>query len=136
LMLPPLMAAAMLHYFYLGPMYAVSAGVVDARTRATAVAITLFAVNLIGLGLGPTLIGLLSTVLKTMMLSGADLGLTLDLCKEAASLSADQVAACTSADARGLQWSIIIFASIYGWAAIHYLLAGKTLQRDMVAKTA
>ena len=50
--------------------------------------------------------------------------------------SADQVAACTSADARGLQWSIIIFASIYGWAAIHYLLAGKTLQRDMVAKTA
>jgi MFS family permease len=136
LMLPPLMAAAMLHYFYLGPMYAVSAGVVDARTRATAVAITLFVVNLIGLGLGPTLIGLLSTVLKTMMLSGADLGLTLDLCKDTASLSADQVAACTSADARGLQWSIIIFATIYAWAAIHYLLAGKTLQRDMVAKTA
>ena len=117
-------------------MYAVSAGVVDARTRATAVAITLFAVNLIGLGLGPTLIGLLSTVLKTMMISGADLGLTLDLCKEAVGLTADQVTACNSADARGLQWSIIIFASIYGWAAIHYLLAGKTLQRDMIAKTA
>ncbi|MGE6698677.1 spinster family MFS transporter [Hyphomonas sp. NPDC076900] len=136
LMIPPLMLAATLHYFYLGPMYAVSAGVVDSRTRATAVAITLFAVNLIGIGLGPTLIGFLSTGLKTMMLGGNDLGLTLSMCKDVTGLAADQVAACRDADARGLQWSIIIFASLYGWAAIHYLLAGKTLGRDMLPKTA
>jgi hypothetical protein len=136
MMIPPLMLAATLHYFYLGPMYAVSAGVVDSRTRATAVAITLFAVNLIGIGLGPTLIGFLSTFLKTNMLSGNDLGLTLAICKDITVLAADQVAACKSADARGLQWSIIIFASLYGWAAIHYLLAGKTLSRDMLSKTA
>ncbi|OZB17194.1 MAG: MFS transporter [Hyphomonas sp. 34-62-18] len=136
LMIPPLMLAATLHYFYLGPMYAVSAGVVDSRTRATAVAITLFAVNLIGIGLGPTLIGFLSTGLKTMMLSGNDLGLTLQMCKDVTVLAADQGAACRDADARGLQWSIIIFASLYGWAAIHYLLAGKTLGRDMLPKTA
>ena len=136
LMLPPLMAAALLHYFYLGPMYAVSTGVADARTRATAVALTLFAVNLIGIGLGPTLIGILSTFLKTMMLGGYDLGLTLEICKDVTGLPDAQAAACNSANARGLQWSIIIFATIYAWAAIHYLLAGKTLQRDMVAKTA
>lgn len=136
LMIPPLMLAATLHYFYLGPMYAVSAGVVDSRTRATAVAITLFAVNLIGIGLGPTLIGFLSTGLKTMMLSGNDLSLTLQMCKDVTVLAADQAAACRDADARGLQWSIIIFASLYGWAAIHYLLAGKTLGRDMLPKTA
>lgn len=136
LMIPPLMLAATLHYFYLGPMYAVSAGVVDSRARATAVAITLFAVNLIGIGLGPTLIGFLSTGLKAMMISGADLGLTLELCKDVTGLAADKAAACNDANARGLQWSIIIFATLYGWAAIHYLLAGKTLQRDMLSKTA
>lgn len=136
LMLPPLMAAALLHYFYLGPMYAVSTGVADARTRATAVALTLFAVNLIGIGLGPTLIGILSTVLKTMMLGGYDLGLTLEMCKDVTGLAADKAAACTSANARGLQWSIIIFATLYGWAALHYLWAGKTLQRDMITKAA
>jgi MFS family permease len=136
MMIPPLMLAAMLHYFYLGPMYAVSAGVVDSRTRATAVAITLFAVNLIGIGLGPTLAGVLSSFLKSMMLSGADLGLSIEACKVMADLSPDQVAACTSANARGLQWTIVIFATLYGWAAIHYLLAGKTLQRDMLSKTA
>ncbi|WP_273187120.1 spinster family MFS transporter [Hyphomonas adhaerens] len=136
LMLPPLMAAALLHYFYLGPMYAVSTGVADARTRATAVAITLFAVNLIGIGLGPTLIGILSTVLKTMMLGGHDLGLTLEICKDVTGLPAAEMAACNSANARGLQWSIIIFASLYGWAALHYLWAGKTLQRDMITRSA
>ena len=136
MMIPPLMLAALLHYFYLGPMYAVSAGVVDSRTRATAVAITLFSVNLIGIGLGPTLAGVLSTFLKSMMLSGADLGLSIEACKVVSDLSAEQAAACTSANARGLQWTIVIFATLYGWAAIHYLLAGKTLQRDMLSKTA
>lgn len=136
LMIPPLMLAATLHYFYLGPMYAVSAGVVDSRARATAVAITLFAVNLIGIGLGPTLIGFLSTFLKSMMVSGADLGLTLAACKDVTGLPENQAAVCTDANARGLQWSIILFATLYGWAAIHYLIAGKTLQRDMLAKAA
>ena len=136
LMLPPLMAAALLHYFYLGPMYAVSTGVADARTRATAVALTLFAVNLIGIGLGPTLIGILSTFLKTMMLGGYDLGLTLEICKDVTGLPDAQAAACNSANARGLQWSIIVFATLYGWAALHYLWAGKTLQRDMITRSA
>ncbi|HPF21878.1 MAG: MFS transporter [Hyphomonas sp.] len=136
LMLPPLMAAATLHYFYLGPMYAVSTGVADARTRATAVALTLFAVNLIGIGLGPTLIGFLSTFLKTVLLGGYDLGLTLKMCKDVAVLEAEAAAACTSANARGLQWSIILFATLYGWAALHYLWAGKTLLRDMIGKAA
>lgn len=136
LMIPPLMAAATLHYFYLGPMYAVSAGVVDSRTRATAVAITLFAVNVIGIGLGPTAIGFLSTFLKTTLLSGNDLGLTLQICRDLTVLSPEQVDVCRSADSRGLQWSIIVFASLYGWAAIHYLIAGKTLQRDMLTKAA
>lgn len=136
LMLPPLMAAALLHYFYLGPMYAVSTGVADARTRATAVALTLFAVNLIGIGLGPTLIGILSTFLKTMMLGGYDLGLTLEICKDVTGLPDAQATACNSANARGLQWSIIVFATLYGWAALHYLWAGKTLQRDMITRAA
>ena len=53
------------------------------------------------------------------------LGLTLDACKVTAELAAEQVAACSDANARGLQWAILVFATLYGWAAIHYLLAGK-----------
>ena len=134
LAMPALMVAAMIHYYYLGPMYAVAGGVVDSRMRATAVAITLFVVNLLGYGLGPPVIGVLSTWLKTMFVHGADLGLTLEACKDLSTLSEAAAAACTRADAKGLQWSILIFSCGYFWAAAHYLLAGKTLQRDMVAK--
>jgi len=136
LAMPPLMIAAMIHYFYLGPMYAISGGVVDSRMRATAVALTLFVVNLLGYGLGPPTIGALSTALKSVALSGADLGLTLDACRNLGTLAEEAVADCRNADAKGLQWSIIIFNCLYAWAALHYLLAGKTLQRDMLHKTA
>lgn len=147
LAVPMLMVAAMIHYFYLGPMYAVSGGVVDSRMRATSVAITLFVVNLLGYGLGPPVIGALSTMLKTSFLDGQALGLTLETCKPLLSLAPNARAAlagaelealqaCSSAEARGLQWSMVIFSCIYGWAALHYLLAGRTLQRDMVANSA
>ena len=147
LAMPALMAAATLHYAYLGPMYAVSGGVVDSRMRATAVAITLFVVNLVGYGLGPLLIGVLSTVLKTMFLDGYGLALTLETCKPLIALAPearaalaggelDALNACTDSEAQGLQWSIVIFVCLYGWAALHYLLAGRTLQTDMVARAA
>ncbi|RIJ16350.1 spinster family MFS transporter [Henriciella mobilis] len=135
LALPPLMAAAALHYFYLGPMYAIVGGVVDSRMRATSVAITLFIVNLLGYGLGPPLIGFLSTALKGMFLAGNDLGLTLEACKVTTELSAEAAAACANANSEGLRWSIIAFCSLYAWAAIHYLLAGKTLLRDLTIKS-
>ena len=134
LALPPLMAAATLHYFYLGPMYAIVGGVVDSRMRATSVAITLFLVNLLGYGLGPPLIGIVSTMLKSAFLAGNDLGMTLETCKFVSDLSAEAAATCARADSEGLRWSIIGFCSLYAWAALHYLLAGKTLMRDMMAK--
>ena len=134
LALPPLMAVATLHYFYLGPMYAIVGGVVDSRMRATSVAITLFLVNLLGYGLGPPLIGIVSTMLKSAFLAGNDLGMTLETCKVVSDLSAEAAATCARADSEGLRWSIIGFCSLYAWAALHYLLAGKTLMRDMMAK--
>ena len=136
MMIPPLMAAATLHYFYLGAMYAVATGVADSRTRATSVALTLFVVNLIGIGLGPTVIGFLSTFIKSAMLGGSDLGLTIAICKDAGNLAPDAAAACTGATAKALQWAIVIFATLYGWAALHYHWAGKTLQRDMITRAA
>jgi predicted MFS family arabinose efflux permease len=45
---------------YVGPMYAMVQGVVKLRMRATAAAILIFVVNIIGLGLGPLLVGMLN----------------------------------------------------------------------------
>jgi hypothetical protein len=43
-----------------GPIYATAQSISPIRTRATASAVLLFIVNLIGLGLGPLLVGALS----------------------------------------------------------------------------
>jgi MFS family permease len=45
---------------YIGPMFSVVHGLVDLRMRATATAILMFIVNLVGLGLGPLLVGFLN----------------------------------------------------------------------------
>jgi hypothetical protein len=90
------------------------------------------------------MIGVLSTFLKSVFLSGHGLDLTLEACRGLLALSPEaqgsltpgqgrMLDACSRADARGLQWSIVIFITGYGWAALHYLLAGRTLLRDMVA---
>lgn len=129
----PLCAAALLHYFYLGPMYAVFGGVVDSRMRATSVAVALFVVNLFGLAFGPPASGILSSMLKGLMLSTSDLNLSIETCTAAVNLSDAQLAMCQTTEAKGLQYAIVLFALLYLWASIHYLLAGRTLQRDMLS---
>ncbi|MEO1406029.1 MAG: MFS transporter, partial [Pseudomonadota bacterium] len=52
--------AAVLRYAYLGPMFAVTQKLVEPRMRATAAALMLFVVNLIGYGGGPPVIGWIS----------------------------------------------------------------------------
>jgi MFS family permease len=58
---------------YLGPTYAMIQSLVAPSMRATAIAIMLFIVNLIGLGLGPLTVGMVSDHLTPAMGDGAAL---------------------------------------------------------------
>jgi MFS family permease len=126
LAMPALMVAAIAHYFYLGPMYAVTQGVVAPRMRATAVAVLLFVVNLIGYGMGPPVIGALSDFLAQGQLEAY--GLTPDICA-----SRQDDAQCASGVETGLRWAMMIGVCGYLWAALHFLLSARTLRRDWVA---
>ena len=55
---------ALLSASYLGPAFAMTQGLVPLRMRATAVALLLFVMNMIGQGMGPQLVGILSDVLR------------------------------------------------------------------------
>jgi predicted MFS family arabinose efflux permease len=63
--IPVMMGAA-----YVGPAYAMAQGLVPLRMRARSVAILLLILNIIGLGLGPPLVGLVADLLKPAL--GAD----------------------------------------------------------------
>ena len=75
---------------------------VSSRMRAVASSILFLVMNLIGLGLGPLCTGILSDVLATSMGSS-----------------------------EGLRWALAIVTLANVWAAVHYLLAAKTLREDV-----
>lgn len=84
---------------YLGPSFALIQGLAPVRQRALWAAITLLAINLIGLGLGPTLVGVISDLLKPSM------------------------------GAASLRWAMLIFAMVTPWAIWHYWRAAVLLRR-------
>lgn len=124
----PLCVGVVGQYFYLGPMYTVASSVAPANMRATAVAILLFVVNMIGYALGPPFVGYMSDMMADRALTGA--GLSVDLCRHPAEA---QAALCAAGQAQGLQQAMMIGVCFFAWAAVHYLMVGRTLQRDRVS---
>ena len=93
----------MLGAFYLGPGFALTQRLVGVRMRALAASILLFITNLIGLGLGPQLVGILSDVYQ----------------------------ATTSVGVDSLRWSMtsVLILNVISW--LLYLVAAKYLVQDL-----
>lgn len=93
----------MLGATWLGAVVAVTHSLVGLRQRAVASAVLFFLINLIGLGLGPLMIGTLSDLLRP------ELG-----------------------DADGLRYAILATALIAKcWCVFHFLLAARGIEKDL-----
>lgn len=126
LALAALMVAAAVHAVYMGPMFAVTQSVVAPRMRATSLALTFLVINLVGYGIGPPAIGALSDALANHALLAH--GLTRTVCD---AQHADPT--CKDAIAGGLRGAMMITSLVQLWAAAHFLLAARTLRRDVVS---
>lgn len=99
--------AVVLGGMYLGPTFAMTQSLVRPEMRALASAILLFILNLIGLGIGPWLVGALSDMLEPRHAT------------------------------ESLRYALlIIVVAGAAWSVLHYLLAARTLREDLVAKDA
>lgn len=96
LFIPGMMAST-----FPGPSYATTQRLVGLNMRATASAFVLFIVTMIGLGLGPFIIGLISDALT------AQFGI------------------------EALRYSLLITLLFKVWSAVHFFLAGKTIANDL-----
>jgi predicted MFS family arabinose efflux permease len=85
---------------YLPPTYAMTQGLVEVRMRTVASALLLFVINLIGMGLGPLLAGLIS----------------------------DSLAPAYGKDS--LKYALLILTLFNVWAAVHYWIAGRYFEAD------
>ena len=97
--------SAILGPTYIGPTMAMTQGLVKLRMRATTSAILLFILNLIGLGLGPQAVGVLSDLL---------------------------VPTYGTQSIRYVLLFVVVISSM--WSSMHYFLAARTLREDLKAK--
>ncbi len=88
---------------YLGPSFALIQGLAPTRMRAVWAAITLLVINLIGLGLGPSVTGLLSDLYKPTF------------------------------GAESLRYALVSASLLTPWAIFHYWRAGVLLKRMAAA---
>lgn len=88
---------------YQATTFAQTQGLVTLRMRSVAAAVLLFILNIIGLGLGPSVTGYLSEMLRPEF------------------------------GQESLRWALLIVGLVNVWAAYHYYVAGKHLQGDLEA---
>jgi predicted MFS family arabinose efflux permease len=122
---------ALLNSIWYGPVYASIQGLVGPQSRATAVALMLFVLNMVGLGLGPFTVGLVSDILTQQnFIANAPAGLEFtSYCAKKAATAGDVM--CTIAQAEGLRLSLAWHSVLGVLVVAFFLLARKTLKQDM-----
>jgi predicted MFS family arabinose efflux permease len=86
---------------YLAPTFALVQNLVGVRMRATAAALLLFVINLLGLGAGPLIVGIIADILVPVF------------------------------DKDAVRYALFIFSALGLWAAWHYWIAPRTLKEDI-----
>ena len=129
--------ATMCHFSYLGAQYTIGQGVVTNRSRAAAIAVLLIAVSLVGNGLGPYFVGLLSDFFMALTLEMVDLTqhLTPSTClSDVNDYDEGQKHLCAVAYATGLQRAMSATVCLFAIAAFCFIVSSKNLERDFVAE--
>ncbi len=104
--IPSLMVVSILGGMYLGPSFAMTQALVTLRMRAVASAILLFALNLIGMGMGPYLVGVASDLLAPWV------------------------------QVHSLRYALCLAVLVNLWAACHYFLGARSVRGDLEATEA
>jgi len=110
-------------FVYWTPTLALAQNMVDASMRASSVFVFNFILGLVGIGLGPTLAGVLSDRFANRAFVGGDFSTS---CPKGTHLQA-----CADASAVGLRHALILMSLTFVWASVHYYLASRTLRRDL-----
>ena len=105
-MAPSFVVMLILGSFFFGPSFAMSQGLAPVRMRAVATSLVLFIQTLVGLGLGPLIVGIISDHLKPAI-----------------------------GDAQGLRYGLVSVGIVNLWAAFHYFRGARTVREDLVRAT-
>ena len=117
-------------FVYWTPTLALGANMVGAGMRASSMFVFNFVLGLVGIGLGPTLVGFISERFAGSVFTAGDYALCPRGRPSGAVLDAF-AQACSDARAIGLRRALIVISLTCVWAAIHYWLAARTIRNDL-----
>jgi predicted MFS family arabinose efflux permease len=132
--IPLLMIPPIFHYLYLGPTFGVAQSMVEPRMRASTTALLFLILNLIGNGLGPSLVGLAMDIIATRQFAGLGLGDFAQACpggRAAAGAAPALADACRTSLVTGTRGAMVGCCLIFLWAAVHYLLAARSIRQAL-----
>ena len=94
----------LLGQFYQATTFSQTQGISELRMRAVAAGILLFIINIIGLGFGPQVVGVISDILSERY------------------------------GTESLRYALLLCSLVNIWAGVHYFIAGRHLKDDLVAE--
>jgi predicted MFS family arabinose efflux permease len=98
-----LIPVAVMFNFFLGPAFALMQRLVPSDMRATSLAVVMLLANLIGMGIGPQIVGILSDALRSWV------------------------------GAESLRYAMLMMSFVALWSAWHFWIAGRTMDRDLAS---
>ncbi|MEI9851332.1 MAG: MFS transporter [Sphingomonas sp.] len=122
-----LVLAGMVLFLHYAPAQAALQNMVEPRMRATAAFVFFFIVTMLGYGVGPTLLGLVSDMLAARAFAPGDFAAA---CLGGAADPAT-AARCRHASARGIGQAMTAMSGLFFWAGIHFLIAARTVAADL-----
>jgi predicted MFS family arabinose efflux permease len=118
-------------FVYYTPTLALAQNMVGANMRASSAFVASLVLNLAGIALGPTLVGILSDRFAVHAFGQATFAATCPGGAAPPGSAATLVAACANASAAGLRHALMVMSLLSLWSALHFLLAARTLRRDL-----
>lgn len=123
-----LIAGHVTMFVYYTPTLGLAANMVGASMRATSAWLASLVLGLVGVGLGPTIVGMLSDFFAQKAFGAGDFKA---MCPGGVALNPALAGACSNASADGVRHAVMAVALVCLWAAVHFLLASRHLRRDL-----
>jgi predicted MFS family arabinose efflux permease len=118
-------------FVYWTPTLALGQNMVGASMRASSTFVFNFILGLVGIGLGPTVVGLLSDHLASDAFTAGDFATSCPRGRPLTGALNAHLQACADASATGLRHALMLMSLTFIWASIHYFLAARSLRRDL-----
>lgn len=121
-----LICGAILAFFHNVPTLVALQNMVGPRMRATAAFVFFFVTTLVGVGVGPAVLGFISDLYANALFDGGSFSA---LCHTAKGVPvADTLqAACTKASTTGIRYALLTSTIVAAWSALHYYLASRAI---------